>query len=330
MIIHLTGPDTYRSSQRLRELRQAFITKHDPQSLNTVMLDGDTMTPETVRNVVTSTGFFSTKRFVAIDRYSPDGPVSSEQLVELTKIAAEKESDVIIVVRDLMTARRKTRSTTKIKGTTAAKKKSVDSPALLKEKLENFPVLQESQMLDWILQIVKSHQATIAPAAASRLVVMCNRDTWRLASEIEKLVAHAGGAIISVTDVEQLVKSEASSDIFALTDALGHRQNARVLELLHRELASGTNEFSLIATLASHIRNLYHVKAAQGRGLAPVAIAAELDLHPFVVQKATAQATKFSDAELRDLHHRLLLIDHDLKTSPLDAETLFDMMAIRR
>lgn len=330
MIIHLTGTDTYRSAQRLRELREAFVAKHDPKGFNTVTLDAETATPEQLHGALTATGFFAAKRFVALDRYSPAGLISPERLAELTKPAAEKNSEVILVVRDLAVVKKTTRPAAKKKTAVATKKKNIDTPQLLNEKLETFPALNEAQAATWVAKMAKDIGGSFAPPAVQRLVAVCDRDTWRMAAEIEKLVAHAGGAIVTVADVEALVKSEASSDIFALTDALGQRQNARVLELLHRELESGTNEFSLIATLAGHIRNLYRVKQAQAQGIAPAAMATELALHPFVVQKSLAQSARFTAVELRDLHHRLLEIDQDLKTSPLDAETLLDLISVQR
>lgn len=329
MIIHLTGTDTFRSAQRLRELREAFITRHDPQGFNTVTLDGETATPEELHGALTATGFFAAKRFVALDRYSPSGPITPEKMIELVKPAAEKTSDVILVVRELSTEKKSTRAAAK-KKTTTPRKKMIETPLLPNEKLETFPALNETQATAWVNKMARDINGSFAPPAVQRLVAICDRDTWRMAAEIAKLVAHAGGASVTVADVEALVKSEASSDIFALTDALGQRQNARVLELLHRELESGTNEFSLIATLAGHIRNLYHVKQAQAQNLTPSAMAQELTLHPFVVQKSLAQATRFTAEELRGLHHRLLEIDQDLKTFPLDVETLLDLISVKR
>lgn len=329
MIIHLSGADTYRSAQRLHELRQAFVAKHDPKGLNTVTLDGDTATSAELRTALTATGIFTTKRFVALDRYSGQSPITTDQLVE----AASKVgtgTDTIFVLRDVLSGPSiPKKRPTKSKKTPG--KSNVNKDVQLPQaKQELFPALTDAQLLSWIGKRVTGVGATILPAAAQRLVAICNRDTWRIASEVDKLAAYAGGATIAVSDVEALVRSEYSSDIFAVTDALGLRQHARALQLIHQELASGTNMFSLIATLAGHVRTLYMIAQAQQRGMTSAMMVSELGVHPFVVQKSIVQTKLFSVDELRDLHHRLVAIDQDLKTSPLDAETLMDVIVVRR
>lgn len=327
MIIHLTGGDTYRSAKRLAELRAAFIAKHDRQGLNTVSLDGSTVDPAAVRAAITSTGFFSKRRFVSIDRYAPDGATSPAQLLELLSPFAAKDHELIIVVRDLLSeapARAAKRLAKGRKPKTTAGRKSLQLPDA---KREVFSEMDESEAMQWLQQLTRQVNGTIDPDAARRLIVLTNNDSWRMATELDKLLTYAAGRAVSVADVEAMVVSEYTSDIFALTDALGHRQTNNALALLHRELAAGTNSFALLATLANHVRNLWLIKRAQQRG--QPAIATALGLHPYVVQKASAQTLFFEEQQLQRLHHRLLDIDHDLKTSRLDAETLLDLLLIR-
>lgn len=330
MIIHLTGADIYRSAKRLAELRAAFISKHDPRNLSVAIVDGETATVADIKNAVTATGMFVTKRFVLIDHYVPDGPTKPDELAEILTATAGKDHNVIVVVRDTITdgapTVHRSRSTTK----KASKKTGNGSFTIPGEKREVFSQLTPAQMTTWVGTEAKKHRAVFEPAAIQRLLALCSNDSWRVATELEKLIAFGGGKPITVADVEDMVISENSSDIFALTDALGQRQSARALALLQREFSAGTNEFSLIATLAGHLRTLYYVKLAQQRGSNPATIASELAIHPFVVQKAVGQTARFSTDELRDLHHRLVTIDHDLKTSPLDAETLLDLLMIQR
>ncbi len=333
MVIHLTGADSYRSAKRLAELRSAFVQKHDPRGFNTVTLDGATVTAEAIRNAIQATGFFAAKRFVVIDDYRPDGLVSQIVLAEILLPVTKSTSDVIVVIRDTLTdgaAVPAKRTTSKAGVKKPSAKKVSSGPFTLPDaKREAFSQLSPTQAEQWLIKEAKTQNGILEPQAAARLVAMCAGDSWRMANELEKLLMFCGDAAVTVPDVESMVRSEYASDIFALTDALGQRQSARAMELLHHELVSGANAFGLIATLASHIRNLYQVKQSRDNGTAPGSIASELALHPFVVQKALTQSTKFTIDELRNLHHRLLTIDHDLKTSPLDAETLLDMLVVR-
>lgn len=330
MIIHLTGADTYRSAKRLAELRSAFIAKHDPRRLNVVDVDGETATMAEVRNAITATGMFTAKRFVALDHYLPTGPLPPDALAEEIKKVAAKDSDVILVIRDTVDDGVPTAARAKKTAKKSTPKKTASAFTIDGEKREVFSRLSPAQTTTWILSEAKNRGGLFEPAAAQRMVALCNNDSWRIANELDKLIAFAGQKAVTVAEVETMVASESSSDIFALTDALGQRNAARSLALLHQELSAGVNEFSLIATLAGHLRTLYRVKQAQQRGSAPAAMASELALHPFVVQKAAAQTSRFTTDQLRDLHHRLVTIDHDLKTSPLDAETLLGLVFVQR
>lgn len=327
MIIHLTGADTYRSAQRLAELRSAFVAKHDPQGFNTVTLDGSTVTAEELHRALTATGFFAAKRFVALDGYSALSSIQAEELLSALTSYSTKDHDVIIVVREVDGGQKKPGRSSGKKST--GKKRPAGPLTFPGEKLETFPELTPVQASAWVMHVATARGATLLKPAAERLTALCAGDMWRMANELEKVLLYAGRQPVTVETIEQLVPSEYGSDIFALTDALGQQQTARALELLHRELVAGANAFGLVATISSHVRNLWQVKRAQERGVSPVVMATELGLHPFVVQKAAAQSKLFTTDALRDLHHRLLRVDHDLKTSPLDAETLLNVVLVR-
>lgn len=321
MIIHLTGADTYRSAQRLSELRAAFIKRHDPRGLNVVVLDSGQATRQTLHAAVTATGFFAAKRFVVVDHYTGDGKLAPEELAAELAPFVDKDHDVIVVLRDVSLTGANTQ---KKKGRSARKSNAV--LVLPNEKLEEFPTLNGPSAMAWLQKRAVANGGRFDPAALQRVVALTNLDSWRMAAEADKLIAYAGDRPVTLADVEQMVVSEYGSDIFALTDALGHRQTARALELLHRELAIGASPFALVSTIAGHVRNLWQVKRAQERGLSSASIAGQLELHPYVVQKAVAQTGRFTTEQLQRLHHRLVSIDHDLKSTSLDAETLLDLL----
>lgn len=322
MIIHLTGADTYRSAKRLAELRAAFIAKHDPAGLNTVTIDGGEASLAEIQNGLRATGFFASKRFVAIDRFAAHGDCTPDALLDLLQPVAATGYDVIVVVREISDSAPAKSATKK-----RTKKTSVELH-IPQAKLETFPALTPAEAATWVQREVTRRQGKIIPAAAQRLVALCAADTWKLAAEMEKLSLYTAGQPITVHDVEAMVVGEANQDIFALTDAIGQRQTGRALDLLHRELAAGTNPFALIAALAHHIRNLWFVSEGLRRGLRAAEIADEYGLHPYVAQKAIAQSQTFPPTELQRLHHRLLHVDQALKTSPLDAETLLNLLVV--
>lgn len=324
MIIHLTGPDTYRSHRRMQQLRTAFVAKHDPRGFSTVMLDGETAAGEEIRTAITTSGFFSAKRFVGLDRYtSAKAAASPKQLLETLSIA-EKSNDIIVVVREIATVPGK-----KPVGRTKKSATTSDMLRIPAAKEESFATMTPSATATWVIKETKERGGKISPAVANQLVAMTDNDAWRIANELDKLVLFAQQQPITVVMLRQHVASPFASDIFALTDAIGLRQHPLALRLLHHELGSGTNPLALITIIASHIRTLLRVLNASADGRPETHLAADLKLHPFVVKKALIQSRKFLPEDLRQWHHRLVNTDFQLKTTPHDAETLLGMLILK-
>ncbi len=324
MVILLTGPDLYRSHQRLTQLRQAFIEKYDPSGFNTLTVDATTATPEELRTAVTTTGLFTAKRFVAIDYYSGTGTLTPDGLNQaLTPLATV--DDMIVIVRSVKTSSRAPRRTTK------TKKVSSKAPAELKiakAKVEEFSALSRTEIQRWITAEAKSRGGAIESSAAEQLAVLCQNDTWRISSELDKLIAYAGQRVVIADDVQTMVYSPYESNIFAVTDALGQGQRGRALRVLHDELLAGTHPLVLVATIANHLRTLLMIQAIAGAQTTAASVAQQTGIHPYVVQKSLGQVKHFSRERLVSWHHQLVTIDDQLKSGPLDAETLLDLLLV--
>lgn len=324
MVIHLTGPDSYRSHRRRQQLRQAFRDKFDQHGFNTVTIDGQSATAEDLRTAIQTTGFFSPQRFVAIDDYLAASAVCRPAaLLEILQPVIDQK-DVVVVIRELI-------GEVKAKKTKAKKEKktvAAQTLAIPGAKTEEFPLLTPSQLTAWVLKEAKARGGDIGRPAATELVILCAGDLWRISNELDKLLAYTTPKTITGDDIATMVQSPYASDIFGLLDAIGQRRTAAALHLLHHELQAGTHPLALIATMANHIRTLLAVSSATDVR-SPAALATSLGLHPFVVKKALSQTKLFEPQTLRDWHHQLVNIDYQLKTTPLDAETLLDVLLLK-
>lgn len=320
MIIHLTGADTYRSRARLHQLREAFLGKHDQRGYNTMTLDGLTATKDEIRGAITSGGLFATKTFVAINGYEPSGSAcGTADLIAILEPLV-KSQDVVVVVRE-------TAATPKRKP--ARGKKAAAAKTVFKipgEKREEFPLLTPVEAKAWLTKEAKQRGGALAPGVAEQLAAATDNDSWRMGLELDKLLAYAGGRPISADDVSAMVPSPASSDIFGLTDAIGGRHRARALQMLQQELGSGAHPLAVITMVARHLRNLRQVQRAVADNIPPARMAEILGLHPFVVRKALEQSKKFTADDLRHWHRRLVEMDWQLKSTPLDAEVMLEVL----
>lgn len=302
------------------------MQKYDPRGLSVQLLDGLTVTAEEIRNTIGSVGLFTTKRFIAINYYDPTvSAMTLEKLEPLVRAAADGD-DSIIVIRDTSTAKKATgKKSAKGRKTVVAKK----SKELAGARIEQFPKLTPVELRKWMRQEIKALGVSMTPAAIERLIIYGDEDTWKISNELAKLAAYVNQKTIDVAEVDLLVVSPFATDIFALTDSIGERRTKRSLQLIHQELGAGTHPLALIATFARHIRTLYAVQQAISGGMKMESVASVLGLHPYVVQKAASQSKQFAARELRDWHHRLIDCDKELKTSPVDAETLLQLLVVK-
>jgi DNA polymerase-3 subunit delta len=319
MVIILTGADTYRSLQRLRQLREAFTQKHDPQGLGAVVLDGDSINEEDVRNALGSGGLFSKHRLVVIDPYRSAKSSLKPTGLSAAAVLIVKDQETILIIREVAEA-----PTTK-RGSRAGK--AAVALKIPGAKVEEFPAMDVGTCERWVAAEVKKLGGQINTAVARCLVSATGPDTWRLHNEIDKLLAYATGRSITDKDVEELVMDKVESDIFRLTDAVGNNRRAEALRCLRHELEAGVNPLAILAMLERHVGGLLQIAKLKPESSA--AAARELGMHPYVAQKSFSQAKTIGYDRLRSWYRRLINIDRDLKSTALEAETLLGLFLMR-
>ena len=170
----------------------------------------------------------------------------------------------------------------------------------------------------WVAEQFQVHGAKIEPDAARLLVELAGEDLYELATEIDKLATWAGGERVVVDDVERLVAARGETTSFALTDAWGARDVARVLRASESMLERSGDPYSktiprLLGVLGSHVSRIRECQALESSGVSAKDAAVRLKRNPYYVGKLYAQARNFSPEELREVTVRLADLDHALK-----------------
>lgn len=318
MIILLHGPDTYRSRQRLKTLREAFVAKHDPSGFNVVIIEGARASAEEVSKSLGAQGFFAKKRFIAIENISR---AKSPKVLEVItqRLSQLKDPDLIAVFLE---------EPTEGKG----RKKSLASLLGLRASssvlIEQFPRLEGEELSQWLASETTKRQGRWEPAAAKRLLDICGHDLWQLSSELDKLISYANGRPITVADIELFVRGSVDTDIFKLTDAFASRRRAEALRLIDNEISSGQSVLYLVAMLTRQMRILIQVKDYLASGGNARSAATELGLHPYVTTKAVQQSAHFTVAQLQHIYRRLTQLDQRTKASSLDPRILLDVCTV--
>jgi DNA polymerase-3 subunit delta len=156
---------------------------------------------------------------------------------------------------------------------------------------------------DWVAEQFGRLGAKADAEACRALIQIVGDDLDELTSEIEKLATWAAGDQITVREVEQQAAGRAETAIFALTDAWGRRDVPGVLSsaeaIVERSHRPRSGELMrMIGSMVNHVGRVRRCQRLADQGIRPRDAAGQLKMHPFVAEKAFAQAANFSAEEL--------------------------------
>jgi len=312
MIVFLFGKDTFRSRQKLAELRQKFFNEVDPQGYNLKVLLGADASVGDIIDAISAAPFIASKRMVILEEYSKMSLNDKEEasLLEVTEQLLEGDT-IFVVWEEELSKQQQGQPFFKL---------------LSKSKyVMPFEAWNQQQVAGYMAQQLKDQGLTINGDALQYLSLAVDDNMWLAASELNKLVHYAKAKALSVIDkeaVELLVSSGAHDDIFALVDAVSEGNPKIALDRLHDQLAVGSHELQIVSMLHRQFRLLQQIKDGLSQGLSADDIAKNYGIHPFVVKKMTRQANNISQQAVREGYDRLNELDAKIKSTGLDPTLL--------
>lgn len=179
---------------------------------------------------------------------------------------------------------------------------------------------KRSEYAGEVVRLLRDRGKRIAHGAAEALVDLVGRDLRRLDGEADKLASYVDGAEeVTHEDVRQVAAASGSASVFELTDAVGERDAARALTVLHRLLQGGESALGLHAMLARHVRALVGARALSARGMNQDSMAPELGMAPWQARNAARQAGNYEPSSLSAALRGLAAAEEEMKTSPTEA-----------
>ncbi|MEI6511350.1 MAG: DNA polymerase III subunit delta [Candidatus Uhrbacteria bacterium] len=316
MLILVYGDDTFRAQEKVSKLREAFLEKHDKAGFNLAEF-ASTDKPGEILQAVSSLPFMGSKRMVVIrDLVATTKADAKDQWASL---ANTPDSSVVVLWETLEP------KALEKKPLFALLSKGVDV------HLYACPLLEGSALSRWASDRAKELGGLIAPDALRELCDRVGGDLWQMDGEIEKLVAYSSGRTIAVADVDLLVRATFDGEIFALVDAISRKESAKAIRLLEEERLAGGSDFAIFGMLARQVRILLGARALldEDPRASSQRLASEMEINPFVAQKAIDQARKFTLDDLRATHDLLFRYDAGMKSGVLDAELAVDLVTTK-
>lgn len=319
MIIFLYGDDTYRSTQKLEDLKAKFLREVDATGMNLISLDGAKLKFEEFNQQIKASPFLARKRMVIIKNLISENKskeIQKEIVSLLDKEWKNKEDDNILIFWEGISK-------------PGSKTKDALWKRLVKEKFaQAFYLLEPMEINSWITKEIEKRGAKIDKDAINLLGALAGNDLWQMSNEITKLISFAQDKSISGSDVESLVKAKFDENIFNLIDALGAKNKKLALKLLSDQFELEVHPLELLASLIWQFRILLLAKDLQRENprISQSEIVNQLDIHPFVVKKSFGRLKNFSLEQLKSIYNELLQIDYKIKTSNLNPQLFFDLL----
>ncbi len=315
-IFLLYGNDEFAITRKLKDFESDFS---DPTTadMNTARLDARSMSEDDLGNAMNAMPFLAKRRLVFLANPSSkyNNPQVRKKFLEFIGNAPETARLVLYE---------------------SVEPKEAEKHWLVKWAEKNDKLVQArafmlprlKDMAGWIVNETKNQGGKIEPRAADMLKDMVGVDTRQAGMEIAKLLAYVNWARpINSQDVEAVCVVTSEQSVFDFVDALANGNGKSAQHLLHRLLET-EEEFSLWGMVVRQFRLLLQAREIlDGRGNKDD-VARALGIHPFVAEKATQQAARFSIESLEAIYHRLLRIDERVKTSQVTLDLAMDTLVV--
>lgn len=314
MIFFIYGTDHYRVSQKLKELKQGFITKRDKSGFNVVSLDKTDIDFDQLRQEIMATPFLSERKMVVIKNIlSNKDKLISNHLAEFLQDKQKKVDNILCLVEYFDPEKIKLGRDKKIEF------KNKLFQLLKKEKFVwEFNLLSNWEIENWIKDYAVKNAIKLNPKAAKKLNLAVGNDLAQIVLELDKLRAYCHNKIIGESEVAELVVMNWQENIFELVDAVASRNYSVAHQLFERELVAGNHPAMILGMVLRQFRIILKVKQ-------PDATPTSVSIHPFVFKKALQQSKNFDIKALIKIYDLLLDVEKKIKLNENQSRLIFNL-----
>lgn len=308
MIVFIYGQDTYRSWQKLKEIVGQYKKIHK-SGLNLRYVDLEKDDFQSFRNDSRTVSMFDEKKLVILRNCFSDKDIEKEFLEKGKSFFDSKDVFVFYETGKIL------------------KSDSLFKYLIKNAKTQEFKLLEGMHLVNWIEKEFDEYGVKISPEALGKLIASAGDDMWRLNNEIRKLAGYKmKEKTISAEDVGVLVRPKYEVDIFRTIDAVAENNKKKALFFIRRHMDKGESPFYIFSMIQYQFKNLLNIRSLIDKNVSFGKMVKEVGLHPFVLQKTYAQATKFSYPVLKKIYRKIFQADCDIKTGVIDIKAGLDLL----
>ena len=191
----------------------------------------------------------------------------------------------------------------------------------------------------WVLRTLKDNQKHMAPPTVATFIQTVGSDMYRIANELEKLMAYVdvieGGneapVVASITEdhIWHICTPTLESRIFDLIKAMLRGQLASALTMYRDMLLMKESPLMVLSMIIRQFRIIYLSKCAKEQGMTVYQAASLLKLRDFMVSEALTQGSRFTTGDILSILRHCLETDVQIKTGGIAPELGVEMLMIK-
>lgn len=208
--------------------------------------------------------------------------------------------------------------------------RSKTAKAIQKHTVFTSEKLRDYQIKEWLPLYAQSKGKNIDKAAVDMLIELLGDDLSSIHNELDKVLINVKEQLIRVNNITENVFHNREYNVFELQNAIGSRNNQRVLQIAHH-MAGKNDRGELprsVATLYGYFSKVLNMHALSGQSKSE--IARQLGIVEFFINDYAMAAGNFTVSEIENAMHQLKILDLKIKGvhrgSATDRELFIDTM----
>jgi DNA polymerase-3 subunit delta len=199
-----------------------------------------------------------------------------------------------------------------------------------RDALVGFSALAESQIPAFVRDRLEERNFQITSDALQLFMLRVGSGLHEIATETEKLMLYAGeGRLLDVADVQAVVSSTRSENIFDIGNAVAGFAAGKALALGRALLAEGEPPVKILVLLTRHFRQLWRVRELEADGCPRRDLAARAGVPPFVVDRLSKQGKGYTRSNFKRAFALFLEADLAMKSSGARPDVVLEQLLSR-
>ena len=192
-----------------------------------------------------------------------------------------------------------------------------------------FKSLYDNQLPAFVREQLSDDSYEITGEALTLFCLRVGTHLQEVRAELAKLQTYLGERrLIDVADVQAVVSSTRSENVFEIGNAVARGETGRAFALTRRLVEEGEAPLKILSLLVRHYRHLWKIRELLGKGSASKQIAGQVGLPPFVIDGMIRQAKKLSGEDCHRAFEFFLETDLAMKSSGADPDALLDTLLL--